>query len=191
MIVFIGAHVDDIELSCGGLIAKMKGEDIKVISLSYIYHGVGDISGEFQRSMDTLGIRDFSNYSARTRHFHDFIPYIAEIIHEGSKEADAVYTHDITDRHPDHRIVAEQVKRIYKGNLYTFVQPWNGAERPNHYVELTEEHLSKKIQAIGCYKSQAGRAYMDSKYIYAQAIYHGVACGKKYAEAFRIEKTVV
>jgi LmbE family N-acetylglucosaminyl deacetylase len=69
--------------------------------------------------------------------------------------------------------------------------PFNGELLPNYFVEISEQHLEKKIQALACYKSQSHRAYMDPEFIRSQAIYNGIKCGKKYAEAFRIEKMIV
>jgi len=135
MTLFIASHVDDTELSCGGLIAKLKG-DCRVLSLSHVY-GKGDLSGEFTRSMQTLGVKDFMYRGAITRRFYDYQAYITDTIYEATRGVDTVYTHDVTDRHIDHRIVAEAVKRVFNGNLFTFIQPWNGVEQSNYFHELT------------------------------------------------------
>lgn len=189
--LFIVAHLDDAELSCGGLIAKLisNGDHVKVVSLSHKYNGV-DLSDEFERSMEELGVRSLRWCGAETRRFNAFENYIADVVYEQTYKFDYVYTHDYTDRHTDHHTVAKQVKRIYNGNLYTFLCPWNGAEVSNYFVELSEEHLKKKIKALACYESQSHRSYMQPDFIRAQAVYNGIKCGKKYAEAFRIEKLI-
>jgi N-acetylglucosamine malate deacetylase 1 len=188
--LFIVAHVDDSEISCGGTIAKLvsKGEYVKVISLSKVYDGV-DLSCEFGRSMNVL-MSEFQYYNVETRRFNSHQNYISDIIYEKIKGFDNVFTHDCSDRHDDHRVVAEKVRRLYNGNLFTFITPLNGNESPNYFVELNESHIEKKVAALECYKSQSHRNYMQSDFIHGQAIYNGVKCGKKYAESFRIKKLI-
>jgi LmbE family N-acetylglucosaminyl deacetylase len=190
--LFIVSHVDDAELSCGGVIQKLnlKGEHVKVYSLSYIYN-TQDLSGEFIDSMECLGVKSFQYFNAETRRFNVHQNRINEVIYEKTRLYDNIYTHSLNDRHPDHRIVAEQVRRVHNGNLFTFLCPWNGQHDENKFVEISEQQLEKKIEALRCYKSQSHRAYMSEDFIRSQAIYNGVKCGKKYAEAFRIEKMIV
>lgn len=193
--LFIGAHVDDSELSCAGLIQTLlsSGEHVNVISMSHIYsNGMCniDLSNEFVESMAVLGVTDRYCYNVETRRFNANQNDISDIIYEKTRGYDRVITHDISDRHPDHRTVAEQIRRIYNGSTITFITPWNGNENPNHFIEISSEQLEKKIEAIGCYVSQNHRAYTDPDFIRSWARYNGIKCGKRYAEAFRIERLI-
>lgn len=188
--LFIVSHVDDAEISCGGLIQKLLPKHhVKVISLSHVYNGI-DLLHEFTASMVTLGC-EFQSYNIETRRFTVSVNYINHIIYEKSMGYDFVITHDCSDRHDDHRTVAEQVRRVYNGNLLTFIAPHNGEEDPNYFVELTEAQLEKKIAALACYKSQANRPYMNPDFIRSWAIYNGIKCGKKYAEGFHVHRLIM
>lgn len=188
--LFVVSHVDDAEISCAGLISKLKtrGDHVKVISLSSVYGGV-DLLDEFTASMTTLEV-EFQAYNIETRRFNANVNHINKLIYDKVKGYDFVITHDPLDRHDDHRILAEQVRRVYNGNLFTFIAPHNGNEDPNYFVELTEEQLEKKIAALACYKSQAHRPYMDPEFIRSWARYNGIKCGKLYAEGFKVVRLV-
>jgi len=169
--LFIVAHVDDAEISCGGLIQKLiqKGEHVKVISLSKVYSGA-DLFYEFQASMETLKVDEYQTFNIETRRFNANQNYISDIIYEKALGYDNVVTHDCSDRHDDHRIVAEKVRRLFNGNIFTFMTPLNGNEDPNYFVEITGQQLEKKVSALACYKSQSHRSYMQPEFIRAQAI---------------------
>jgi LmbE family N-acetylglucosaminyl deacetylase len=189
--LFIFSHIDDCELSCAGLITKLvsKGEHVKVISMSHKYNG-SDLKDEFVKSMDVLMVRDRQLFGMETRRFNAFENVISDIVYEKVQGYDYVYTHDVSDRHPDHSILARQVKRLYNGSLITSIFPWNGTEDPNYFVEISEAQLENKIQALKCYKSQSRRPYMDEEFIRSWARYNGIKCGKLYAEAFKIERLI-
>lgn len=179
-ILYIGSHVDDCELSCGGTIQKLGGD---VIPLSYC--GDPKLNREFIDSMDVLRSNGYA---------HQFT--VREMMQERSQIAkhlmacqmyDTVFTHDVRDVHDDHRVVAEESLRIFKRqNIFTYIAPWNGSEDPSYFIEITEAQLETKILALACYKSQAHRPYMNPDFIRAQARYNGMRCGKLYAEGFKV-----
>jgi LmbE family N-acetylglucosaminyl deacetylase len=80
--------------------------------------------------------------------------------------------------------------RVWKKSIFTYLAPWNGNENPNYFVEITQQQLERKIEALACYRSQAHRPYMNADFIRAQARYNGIKCGKLYAEAFKIERLI-
>lgn len=184
MTAYIGAHTDDTELSCGGVMQILKGD---VIPLSYC--DKVQLAKEFQDAMKVLGVTGFA---------HQF--KVREMMQQRSEVAthlkacdmyDTIFTHDVRDVHDDHRVVAEESLRIFKRqNIYTYVAPWNSDENPNYFVELTEGQLERKIQALACYESQRHRPYMDPEFIRSWARYNGIKCGKLYAEGFKIVRLV-
>lgn len=181
--LFIGAHTDE-ELCFAGTMQKY---DAHYVAFSHCNNPQLEI--ECENSLDVLGVgsRLIQNVTVREFHLSSQIPIF---LHALSREYDMVFTHSINDRHPDHRFIARQSRRIFNCNLFTYIGPWNGNENPNYFVELSEEHLEKKIKALSCYKSQSHRSYMSPEFIRSQAIYNGIKCNRKYAEAFRIEKLI-
>lgn len=148
-ILFISAHVDDIELACGGAIQKYLSEFhiVKCVTLSHKYGGV-DLTEESEDAMRTIGIDNARWCGAETRRFNAHENYIADTCYEQTRGFDVVFTHDIEDRHPDHAIVARQVRRVFNGNLFTFIAPWNGEESAKYHIEITEQQLETKIKAL-------------------------------------------
>lgn len=189
--LFIGAHTDDIELSCGGTIAKLiesnKNYNVHIYALSYCDDE--GILNEYKKSAEVLGVCYHYNNDFDVRCFSHQQAMIADALLD-YVNYDLIFTHSDNCRHPDHKTVGEQSKRIYNGNLIMYQQGWNENENPNYFIELSEEHLEKKIAALSCYKSQSHRPYMNPDFIRSQAIYNGIKCGKRYAEAFRIEKLI-
>lgn len=187
--LFIGAHTDDIELSCGGTIYKLVQEHY-IHCLSFSFCNKPELGEEYDASLSLLGVNfiSLSNFPSRifTKHRQDILNSLYSLT-----GFDFIFTHSVDCIHQDHKVIARESLRAFKGkNLITYSQPWNTNENPNYFVELSEQQLEKKIEALACYKSQAHRAYMSPDFIRAQARYNGIKCGKLYAEAFKIERLI-
>lgn len=187
--LFLSSHTDDSELCCGGTIAKLVQEGHSVSHISVSYCGIPDLVTEFEKANRILGAGGYAHQHTCREFLNEHVS-ISKLLYACIPHYEFVFTHSIYDRHSDHKVVAEQSMRIFNCNLATYIGPWNGQENPNYFVELSEEHLQKKIQALSCYKSQSHRTYMSPEFIRAQAIYNGIKCNRKYAEAFRIEKLI-
>lgn len=189
--LFLSAHTDDVELSCGGTMAKLAEQGHKVQILFLSNCGQLELSDNAYQASLILGVYVWGwNFDVRT--FRNDANTIGNEFYKIAQEGghDFIFTHSDKCKHPDHLTVGEESKRVFTTNFITYIHPWNGNENPNYFVELSEEHLGKKIQALSCYKSQSHRSYMNPDFIRSQAIYNGIKCGKKYAEAFRIEKLI-
>jgi N-acetylglucosamine malate deacetylase 1 len=186
--LFVSAHTDDAELSCGATMAKLKegGHDVNCLALSYC--DKDELLKEYAKASEILGV-NYYNEGFDVRCFNQQSLFIADAL-LAFRNYDFVFTHSANCRHPDHRTVSQESKRIFNCGIATFIQPWNGNQDDNYFVEISERHLERKIQALSCYKSQAHRQYMNADFIRAQAVYNGIKCGKKYAEAFRIERLI-
>lgn len=189
-VLFIGAHTDE-ELCFAGTMCKLvqDGNIVKYDALSCCENDM--IRAEFEQSCRTLGITVGQVHNLGVREFSDDANQIADSFYQLRNNFDYVFTHSPTDRHPDHRTVAEETLRVFNCNLLTYIGPWNGDEQANYFVELTEEQLEKKIEALACYKSQAHRPYMQPEFIRSWAIYNGTKCNKKYAESFRVHRLIM
>lgn len=183
--LFIGAHVDDAELSCGGTISKLVEEGHSVSLAPVADCGLLE---ELKEATKVLGVEHFC--LCWRKGFIGNEQNIADELYSIRDSYDFVFTHSPLCKHSDHKVIGEQSLRIFNGSILTYLQAWNGNENPNYFVEISTSHLEKKLQALACYKSQAHRTYMNPDFIRAQAIYNGIKCGKRYAEAFRIERLI-
>jgi LmbE family N-acetylglucosaminyl deacetylase len=187
--LFIGAHTDDVELSCGGTIAKLLEENHDVTHLALSYCRSLDLMREFDEANEVLGI-DRYVHAFTCREFVKEQTEIGNLLHGLNTSFDFVFTHSVNDRHSDHKVVAEQSLRVLNYNLITYLGAWNGQQNENHFVEISQQQLDKKIEALACYESQSYRPYMSPEFIRAQAIFNGIKCNKRFAEAFRIERLI-
>src|SRR5918999_263508 len=107
-ILAIGAHPDDVELGCGGLLLKAakNGHNVFVYTLTK-----GSASGdpnkrtqELKYSADYIGVKTswIDNFEDTKLSLNsELINHIEYIINKS--KADIVYTHSISDIHHDHR----------------------------------------------------------------------------------------
>jgi LmbE family N-acetylglucosaminyl deacetylase len=189
--LFLSSHTDDSEVCAGGTMAKLIDRGCDVTHIAASYCGNDLLPPEFARANRVLGVSKYYTHNHEVRKFNTTERgAISNLVLACRDHYDFVFTNSVSDRHPDHRTIGEESLRIFNCNLVTFIGSWNGNEDPNYFIELSQEQLDRKIAALSCYKSQAHRPYMDKDFIKSWAVYNGVKCGKKYAEAFRVVKLV-
>jgi LmbE family N-acetylglucosaminyl deacetylase len=190
-------HTDDAELGCGGYLAKLKeqGHDITVIAYSYCEDSLPDeIKGallmEFKISMGTLGV-SYKHYDYKVRTFGLYRKEILQSMRDDFRiyRPDLVLIPSFSDIHQDHHVIhAEGVRAFSREcSVLCYELPWNCRTFvPDHYEELNNEHLEKKMNAILSYKSQIdlNRPYFDRELIFGLARARGLQIKRKYAEAF-------
>jgi LmbE family N-acetylglucosaminyl deacetylase len=192
-ILAIGAHPDDIELGCGGSLAKLTRLGALVRAMIYSRGRRGNLTEEDrQKETETalarIGITDVHVYdfgdTNLSRHLNDLIR-IAEQ-HVAEHRPERVYTMFDKDRHQDHRAVHEasiiacrRVKQIL------------GYETPSSYpnfrptaFEDIEGFLETKIDALRCHRSQGERLYMQEEKIRSAAHFRGVQVDRGPCEGF-------
>mgnify|MGYP003578578548 CR=1 FL=1 len=185
--LFIGAHCDE-EICFAGTMAKLseQGNHVQFCAMSWC--GREDLKDECLASSKILGVHLWiNNFSVRG--FKDEAKNIANYFYS-LQDYDYIFTHSPYDKHPDHRTIGEESRRVFKGNLVTYLAPWNGNDDPNYFVEISPSQMQKKIDSVRCYKSQAYRKYMDPEFIRAQAIFNGIKAGVRYAEGFTLVKGI-
>jgi len=191
--LFISAHMDDCELACGGTMVSLieRGHTVNVITLSCIYEEK-NLSIEWVKSMDKLGVDHYSKMNFKTRYFNTQHDEILQYLFKVEKY-DFIFAPSSADAHMDHSTVGRICERVFKNeNLITYQHIWNSREtKSNLFVELEKHHIQKKIEALACYKSQAHKSYMNPEYIWANAINNGVQCGVKYAESYNVFNIII
>ena len=193
-IMFIGAHPDDIELSCAGLIANLKNKekDIFCLITSWGNYG-GNVEQrimEQDKSFTTLGIKRHENLNWQDTKISidgENIKTIEEII--SRENPDLIFTHYPEDTHQDHRNVAEMVKSIcYRKNKNLIYFDSNSSLKffPNYYEPIDWE---KKKWILEIFHSQASRSKIIER-AGMKAKNHGMFSETDFAEGFIIERIV-
>lgn len=204
-ILAIGAHFDDVELGCGGALARHVANGDAV----YVY--IATVSGfvnqygqsvrgndvalaEAKKAMLVIGTNEMicGKFKTLEVEFVDSLNVdIIKIVQE--KQIDCVYTHWTGDIHHDHQAVARaslhscrhvQKLLMYRSNWYHSTMEFRG----NFYVDITQ-YWDIKENAIRSHVSEMDRT--GEKWINFfknEAENAGQRIGVKYAEVFEVVK---
>ena len=192
-VLAIGAHPDDVEIGCGGTLARhhAKGDMLSILTLSRGAAG-GDVNlraTEAHRAADILGAH-LQLGNLRDAHISEGVATIS-IIEAAIRELKPthVYTHCSEDTHQDHRAVhaASLVATRNVPNVYCYQSPSATVEfRPRRFVDITH-FIGQKIKVIDAYHSQVERMEsIQSDVIVATARYWGRFAGYVLAEPLKV-----
>lgn len=184
VVLAVGAHPDDVEIGCGGILLRHRaaGDSVAVLTLSGGEQGgeAAERVEEARRAAEVLGARLFMRTleDAAISEGKETISLIEEVIRE--IDPSVIYTHTLNDGHQDHRSVhrATVVAARQVPSLYCYQAPSSGIDfRPTKFVEVGE-FLGRKVQAISAYRSQvAKRPYLRETLLLATAEYWGRFAG--------------
>ena len=192
-VLAIGAHPDDVEIGCGGALAKHHADHdvLHILTLSRGAAG-GDVNiraVEAHNAAALIGARlDMANLrDTSISEGAETISIIEAAI--GELQPTHVYTHSVEDTHQDHRAVhaASLVAARSVPNVYCYQTPSSTVEfKPHRFVDITH-YIDKKIDLIGAYKSQIDRMEsIQPDVILSTARYWGRFAGYVLAEPMRI-----
>ncbi|NMC28506.1 MAG: hypothetical protein GYA45_00355 [Pelolinea sp.] len=194
-IFFLGAHPDDIELGCGGLIAHIAGKsELFCITLSDNQKNplLTHLTDEHYQSMQTLGVdkEHVVLHNFTTRRFQHERQEILEFLFDLNKKysPDIVFTHTQSDLHQDHSTVTMEALRAFRGISvfgYDVIRSSNGFF-PNFLVKIDEADVEKKIAALAAYPTYQDKYYFSPEVTRATLIRNGALAESHYAEGFDI-----
>ena len=179
-VLAVGAHPDDVEIGCGGILLKHRGDGDRVTILILSRGARGgpakERAVESARAAKALGceliLRDLVD--TEIAEGGATISAIEEAI--AVAEADVVYTHSDHDNHQDHRNShrASLVAARPVGSVFCYQSPSSTvAFQPSRFVEI-EKQLDAKVEALACYRTQvSSRKYLTEALIRATALYWG------------------
>jgi LmbE family N-acetylglucosaminyl deacetylase len=189
----IGAHPDDVEIGCGGALAKHHA-DYDVLHILTLSRGAagGDVNTRAVEAQDAAALVGAHLEMANLRDTYitdgaDTISIIEAAIRE--LHPTHVYTHSLEDTHQDHRAVHAASLVAARGvlNVYCYQTPSSTVEfKPHRFVDITH-YIEQKIALIGAYKSQVDRMEsIQPDVILSTARYWGRFAGYVLAEPLRI-----
>lgn len=198
-VLFLGAHPDDIELGCGALIHQIvKKTDVLCVTLSDNQKNpdLQNVKIEHIKSMKVLGVPEerviFGPFI--TRIFQDSRQEILEYFLKLRKDfkPDLIFVHSKQDVHQDHNTMTDEALRAFRGITvlgFDVVRSSYGFF-PHFLVEVTEEDVSKKIEALTQYKTYQDRYYFNSELTRSIMVRHGALAEVPFAEGFDILRIV-
>lgn len=198
-ILAIGAHADDIEIGCGGFIAKNieAGNEVVAIILTDGSKGCPGLTKEEAtnirfdeaiKASKSLGYQISSFYG-----LHDGnLLYSEELRNRLASDIDVIQpdtilvTHE-KESHTDHRaagkLVREAVAILDKKPEVLLTEVWTPLQQIDRVVDISSV-IEKKLIAIDCHKSQIERQSFDTA-AFSLSRYRGIMQGKYgYAEVF-------
>jgi LmbE family N-acetylglucosaminyl deacetylase len=200
-VLAIGAHPDDIELGCGGTIARhvAVGDQVAMLVVTRGEVGPGDSPqrvDEQRRAADVLGVNTLlwgSNIPDCRVSLHelDLVHLIEAAIRNVG--ATIVYTHSPNDSHQDHRAVALCTLGAARSvsTVMSYGAPSALQFSPTAFVDISDS-LDKKIDALMCHGSQVQASEMVSaSRVRSSAEHYGHSCRRQYAEAFEPVRAMV
>ncbi len=198
-VLFIGAHPDDIELGCGALIANITSStEVMCVTLSDNQKNpvLQDVVEEHKRSMAILGVAtDHDRMEAfETRRFPHARQEILEYLFQLNRQfkPEVVFVHTKADIHQDHNVVTDEALRAFRGITLLGFDALRSSYGffPHFLVEVTEQDMERKVQALMEYKTYGEKYYFDPTVLRATLIRHGALAERPYAEGFDILRIV-
>lgn len=197
-ILAIGAHPDDIELGCGGLLIKSARQGHNVYMYSLTRGGAGGDSKqraeELSRSArfikaKQLWIDNFEDSKLTVS--NDLINHIEFFINKANP--DLILTHSHGDVHHDHRAIALATLEAarFNSNVLSYEIPLSRNFDPKVFVDISEV-VNEKVELIEIFWSQQSKLYLKSNAIKGLAEYRALQSrlntSIKYVEAFEVMK---
>jgi len=198
-VLFLGAHPDDIELGCGALLHHIVREtDILCVTLSDNQKNpdLKNVKEEHYVSMAILGVpREkiiFGPFT--TRVFPDSRQEILEYFLKLRRDfqPDLIFVHSRQDIHQDHTTMTDEALRAFRGITvlgFDVVRSSYGFF-PHFLVEVTEDDVTKKIEALSQYETYRDRYYFNAELTRSIMVRHGALAECPFAEGFDILRIV-
>ena len=181
-LLFIGAHPDDIEIGAGALLAHVAGQaDVMCLTLSDNQKNplLKNVVEEHYQSMAVLGVprEKVVVQTFETRNFTRDRQQILESLFElnqGYRPA-MVFTHSQADMHQDHGVVTMETLRAFRGTTVLGFDVLRSSHGffPHFLVEVSEQDVRRKIEALSMYRTYADKYYFDAEVTRSALIRHG------------------
>ena len=202
VVLAIGAHPDDIELGCGGTLAKFK-------EMGYAVHGLVITSGEqgnpytnervnrrreAEQGAGLLGLDSLEVHRFTDTRLHGQLVDIKCVIEASIRmhDADVIITQSPHDVHQDHSAVFDATRIAARGDKTILCYEDVSTEphfSANYFIDVTE-YIEDKIAAVGAHQTQRAKPYMQPDSIRGRAAHRGLQAGVTYAEAFLLYRGV-
>jgi LmbE family N-acetylglucosaminyl deacetylase len=193
VVLAIGAHPDDIELGCGGVIRSASARGTRVVA---VFLTKGEKSGdpqtrvlESKAALEILGVKEV--------YFGDFpdteipsgskgIDFLESIYNYCKPET--VLTHTVNDVHQDHRQVGWLSLSAFRNasRLLAYETPRaTGEFKPTYFVDISP-YVKDKWDALQCHLTQKTKRYLAYESMVNLSTFRGSQANLNAAEAFEV-----
>ena len=192
-ILFVSCHPDDVEIFAGGTLAKLNKTNkvhVAVVCDGARGGNTEERVRECEESFAKLGLKEdqyvfLFQYNDKLKD-NELFKVENDVVYDIENQIkglgiDVMFTHHPNDYHQDHRVVGtasmaagRNMKNII---FYSPTYPSGRTQipvRPNLFVQLTEEDIEMKLNALSMHSSQIKRYgkedYVDSMKQYARGV---------------------
>jgi LmbE family N-acetylglucosaminyl deacetylase len=200
----LGAHCDDIEIGCGGTLARWVRERQDLEIRWQVFTSNADRKSETLDCAARLLQPAAGRYQVSVLDFRDgFLPAAWPDVKDAFEslkrewKPDLVLTHYRDDLHQDHRLISELTWNTWRDHLILEyeIPKWDGdLGAPACFVPLEEQDVSSKISSLlSAYGSQRGKNWFTEDLFRSLMRIRGMECNAPsgFAEAFHVRKLVL
>ena len=201
-VLCLGAHSDDIEIGCGGLILELIKRYPRAEVNWVVFSGNAAREREARKSA-AMFLRGARQPRVDVHHFRDgFFPYDSDVkqVFEGLKSLgspDLVLTHYRDDRHQDHRVLSDLAWNTFRDHVileYEIPKFDGDLGSPNVFVPLTRAAALRKAKYLNAaFGTQRDKHWFSDETFMGLMRLRGMDCRAPggYAEAFYGRKIVL
>ena len=198
-ILSIGAHPDDIELGCGGTLAKYARDKVEILAL-VLTRGEEISNGRDRVAESKQALTLFGVDNAEFCEFHDTRAYedlraiilVIERLCRGFTPQ-RIYTNSKDDSHQDHATVhaativaCREIPQVLCYETFSTLPSFT----PNVFEDITP-FLDLKVEALENHISQKKKEYMRREAVTSRARFRGLQARVGAAEAFEVHRLVL
>jgi len=202
-ILCLGSHSDDIEIGCGGTVLRLAEQNPACMFNWVVFSAIGVREQEARRAA-SLFVPGSALNGPVLKSFPDgFMPFVGgqvKAVFEELKQSvspDIIFTHNRSDAHQDHRLIAELTWNTFRDHLileYEIPKYDGDMGQPSVFLPLEPEVCNKKIAYImEAFPSQHVKRWFRQETFLALMRLRGMECNAPsgYAEAFYCRKLVM
>jgi LmbE family N-acetylglucosaminyl deacetylase len=201
-VLCLGAHSDDIEIGCGGLIVTLIKSGTPLDVTWVVFSAPGDREREARHGA-SLFLKGAARTQVVIKQFRDgHFPYegaAVKAVFETLKatKPDVVLTHYRDDRHQDHRILSDLAWNTFRDHLvleYEIPKFDGDLGQPNCFVPLNRATAARKAKFLGqAFGTQRDKHWFSDETFMGLMRLRGMECRAPggYAEAFYSRKVVL
>jgi len=201
-VLCLGAHSDDIEIGCGGLVLHLLAR--RRVELDWVVFSAAAAREREARRSATLFLRGAARQRVAIHRFRDgFFPYdggdIKNTFEElkGEVDPDLILTHYRDDRHQDHRLLSDLTWNTFRNHFileYEIPKFDGDLGAPNCFVPLRRSACMRKVKYLkAAFGTQRDKHWFCAETFMGLMRLRGMECRAAggYAEAFYARKLVI
>ena len=200
VILFLGAHSDDIEIGCTGTVMNLADQLPEARVHWVVFSALGARESEARASAAEL-LAPLKESSVETYGFKDgYFPQAMSDIKDHFEalkqriKPDIIFTHERNDLHQDHRIINELTWNTFRDHFvleYEIPKYDGGLGNPNFFINVAQDKVQRKCEHLmKHFATQSNHHWFTADLFSGLMRLRGVECRSNsgFAEAFYSRK---